>query len=396
MSLWTTPVDQIDFPLLDAFLKGKPNEGVRLDFKAQVPKELAKVIAAFANTIGGIIILGVEESSLNEPVWPPDSTKLHILQDDSKNPRDQITNIANDAIYPPVNVQLSRLIPNTYAPGKFLIVIRVDESKDAPHAIEKNQQVFYVEKTGISTDRFTLADMDRIERMIIRRRTIEDQRDRIVDEGHHRARAHVGINETNRWMAIIPYFPSRQVCQKEHCHKTLNNFHEYRGAMNVVRIPNGAYALRRQIREPQPAMIRNVTELTTNGFCLTSSVCHDFSDQDKWIKLENTLHLIQQTLNLWRRWAKGFDIETPQLWQIRAGFDQVFGYKMHGLDGMIESHHEVIMPSFGVTRLVGFSDLADDDPSPMLADLCQEILYCFDIGPVTDLADFIKKRYRVT
>jgi hypothetical protein len=396
MSLWTTPVNQIDFPLLDGFLKGRPNEGVRLDFKAQVPKDLAKIISAFANTIGGIIILGVEENSLNEPVWPPDPAKLHILQDDSKNPRDQITNIANDAIYPPVNIQISRLILNAHAPGKFLIVIRVDESKDAPHAIEKNQQVFYVEKTGISTARFTLADMDRIERMILRRRAVEEQRESIVAEGQNRGMNRLSGGEPNRWMAIIPYFPSRQVCQKEQCYETLRNFHRYPGELAVVRIPNGAYAIRRRVRQQQSPIVLNVSEMTTAGFCLTCSVCRDFPDQDKWVKLESTLELVQQTTKLWRLWATKFDIETPQLWQVRVGFQSVAGFKMNGADGRIESGHEVIMPSFDVSRLLTFDDLAGADPSEKLSDLCQEVLYCFDIGTVTDLAQFVRQQYPIS
>ena len=47
-------------------------EGPRLDYKAEIPKELQKVVAAFANTLGGIILLGIEANrATNRPVWPP-------------------------------------------------------------------------------------------------------------------------------------------------------------------------------------------------------------------------------------------------------------------------------------------------------------------------------------
>jgi hypothetical protein len=48
-------------------------EGARLDYKGiAFPKDLSKTIAAFANTLGGLIILGVDaDKKTNTPIWPP-------------------------------------------------------------------------------------------------------------------------------------------------------------------------------------------------------------------------------------------------------------------------------------------------------------------------------------
>ena len=41
-------------------LEGKP-EGIHLDYKREFPDDLGKHIAAMANTLGGMILIGVDE-----------------------------------------------------------------------------------------------------------------------------------------------------------------------------------------------------------------------------------------------------------------------------------------------------------------------------------------------
>jgi predicted HTH transcriptional regulator len=80
MLLWTMPIEEIEFRHIDEFLNMKLLENNRLDYKAAMPSELNKAIAAFANTFGGLLIIGVDEDkNTNEPIWPP--TKTNHLQD---------------------------------------------------------------------------------------------------------------------------------------------------------------------------------------------------------------------------------------------------------------------------------------------------------------------------
>ena len=58
--LWQKPVSELTFADVDEFLKARRPEGSRLDYKLHFPNDLAKTIAAFANTLGGIILPGVE------------------------------------------------------------------------------------------------------------------------------------------------------------------------------------------------------------------------------------------------------------------------------------------------------------------------------------------------
>src|SRR5437667_12250733 len=82
MSLWLKSVSEITFDDVDAFCRLGIPEDTRLDYKVDIaepapakgahPAGLEKLIAAFANTLGGDIILGVDaDKRENKPIWPP-------------------------------------------------------------------------------------------------------------------------------------------------------------------------------------------------------------------------------------------------------------------------------------------------------------------------------------
>ena len=55
------PLDQIEFTQIENFCRTRPREGIILNFKRDFPRRLDKSIAAFANTEGGHILIGVDE-----------------------------------------------------------------------------------------------------------------------------------------------------------------------------------------------------------------------------------------------------------------------------------------------------------------------------------------------
>ena len=57
MSLWTKPIHEIAFADIDSFCQAGWEESTRLDYKGEWPNDLAKTMAAMANTVGGLIIL---------------------------------------------------------------------------------------------------------------------------------------------------------------------------------------------------------------------------------------------------------------------------------------------------------------------------------------------------
>lgn len=94
--------------------------------------ELAKDIAAMANTRGGLLICGVREGTAG---------RAHTIEDlgDLSNGVEEkrIVQTAYSHIYPPVPVATMRLVGDTEGPDaeKTVLVISIPESDDAPHLV---------------------------------------------------------------------------------------------------------------------------------------------------------------------------------------------------------------------------------------------------------------------
>lgn len=125
---------------LRKFISNKIPEGRDLDYKREPwPKdqneEIAKDISAFANSKGGIIIVGVEEDPLTkQPVCLTPFVVEH-------NCRERIDQVAHDFIEPPVDKLEIKQIASK-KPSKSYLVIEIPESPKAPH-MNKYDYVHY-------------------------------------------------------------------------------------------------------------------------------------------------------------------------------------------------------------------------------------------------------------
>ena len=71
MSLWSKPTPELTFNDVDEYLGVRLPESTRLDYKLDIPSDVEKAIAAFANTLAAAAISGVEEDRQhNTPIWP--------------------------------------------------------------------------------------------------------------------------------------------------------------------------------------------------------------------------------------------------------------------------------------------------------------------------------------
>ncbi len=68
-NLFDTSFNSADFSTVVSFLEKDHEEGQALVYKGDINRSLRKTIAAMANTIGGLIILGVEDHD-NKPKPP--------------------------------------------------------------------------------------------------------------------------------------------------------------------------------------------------------------------------------------------------------------------------------------------------------------------------------------
>ena len=164
---------------LCALCEAKPllREGVRLDFKQELPPGgINKQLAAFANTMGGVVLIGVVEQDSHVKL-PLDGIEI------KPGLRERIVSAALDGIYPPLYPEVEVIaIPGT-KPERGIMIVRVSESAMAPHAIENRQRVYVrVDSVTKPHDREAAATLDQIERMWARRRGADEIKVRLRSE----------------------------------------------------------------------------------------------------------------------------------------------------------------------------------------------------------------------
>lgn len=194
--MFNAPFAEINFDRVVAFCKEWP-EGVRVDYKAE-PANIGKVVSSFANTSGGILIIGVRTDTNNMPILPlvGYSARAGI--------EEQITQSCYQGIYPPI-VPLVKVIPFPSDPSRVLAIVKVHESIEAPHAIENSTRVYI--RVNSTSDHVALAHIDRIEFLFSRRLNSEERRDKLFQKAF--ARTTVSLPRLR--VTIGPHYPDKHV-----------------------------------------------------------------------------------------------------------------------------------------------------------------------------------------
>lgn len=154
MKLHTAPLSSLTWQdVVDYCDLGLP-EGINRDYKAEVPKDLAKTVAAMANTSGGVIVIGVEEDRKStKPIAPPKGVPM------APGLNEQILNICIGNIAP-ILVPEVAVVPDPTG-AVAVIVLRIPQSHQAPHAISRSTAV-YTRRGSISNPE-DLATLDELE-----------------------------------------------------------------------------------------------------------------------------------------------------------------------------------------------------------------------------------------
>ena len=121
MHLYGATIASITWDDVDRFCQQGTAENTYLDYKTDFPSDLAKSIAAMANTLGGIILIGVDETDDGKP-------RLPLLGIDNDRGLDErVLNTILDSMTPPVIPEIVTC-PNA-AGDKAVMVIRIPQSE---------------------------------------------------------------------------------------------------------------------------------------------------------------------------------------------------------------------------------------------------------------------------
>lgn len=139
MNLLTKNIRDINFDDVVEFCKQQVLEGVQLDYKKLIPKDLAKHFASFSNTQGGLIIIGVGEDAKGLP-----TTRDGVANDNKLV--DRVHQFAaNVTPLPTYDVCLT-----DEQKGNVFVLVRIYEGAAAPYTTT-NDPTVWIRNGNIST-----------------------------------------------------------------------------------------------------------------------------------------------------------------------------------------------------------------------------------------------------
>lgn len=200
--LFTKEINHITYKDVVDFCGQQISESISLDYKKYFPADLEKTIAAFANTMGGLIIIGVEDSD-SKPKLPVEGLIYE------RGLRERVNSIMLDNIYPPVfpEIQVCEPINN-----RTFVIIRIPQSNMTPHYIRHRTQI-YIRTDDINKPE-ELAPAEQIECLRDRRKKSEELRETLYASALERYNNYLklhkfsGIPFSEATVSIAPLYPS--------------------------------------------------------------------------------------------------------------------------------------------------------------------------------------------
>lgn len=198
--MFSKPLSQIIYSDVEQFCSIF-SEGVRVEYKSEMIENIPKVVSAFANTLGGIVVIGVEADKVSNKVV---SIK-GICREEGMEER--IINASLNGIYPAVIPEI-RILDVPDKKDRIVVVIKVHESVEAPHSIQNSTRVYI--RTASVNQPHELAEVDRIEYLLKRRSETESRREALIEHASNRLKRNLKVASINNpilQVSIAPVFP---------------------------------------------------------------------------------------------------------------------------------------------------------------------------------------------
>lgn len=167
ISLFTLEKSKVNFQEVKNFCDQQISEGLRLEYKRDFPRneDLAKSVCAFANTDGGIILIGVEATKENNV--PSNIPGISL----EKGLEEKVSSICLSHILPRVMPEI-KLCPFSLADGKqrAFLFVRISQSYTPPHYVWQTREILV--RVNCENVR---ADLQTIEDLFERRKRIREE-----------------------------------------------------------------------------------------------------------------------------------------------------------------------------------------------------------------------------
>jgi hypothetical protein len=337
MSIWTKPIAEITYDDIDAFCQAQIPEGVKLDYKRELPNndKIADLIAAYANTFGGLIVYGVDaDQKTNKPILPIEGFAA------TKGVSERLEAICLDSVYPPVRPEV-HVVEKADDPSKMFAVVRVSPSPHAPHATRDHTRICVREGSQKRSDDLTKpATLERIEAILDRRRRLDDERETELELMKSRARQVIAGSDAPQqeylWFSLSPIFSSTgtltlQECLRIHADKLLFDFYP----RDLRPAPHGTFLIGEKASiELTTTEGRSITERVHSKFpCFCSGmtargqvfVASILLSRKPSFALEQWFHLLEGLFIAGTEVSRVADACTSQWWQLSMGAENIRG-----------------------------------------------------------------------
>lgn len=131
MHLYSEAIASITWAEIERFCQQGIPENTYVEYKSDFPKDLAKPIAAMANTLGGLILIGIDETDTGTPQLPLKGIDAH------RGLEERVLNTILDTMSPPVIPEIATCLSS--GGDRAIVVIRVPQSDHAPHALHSTR-----------------------------------------------------------------------------------------------------------------------------------------------------------------------------------------------------------------------------------------------------------------
>lgn len=200
------PFHEVTFDDVVAFCKKRVPEGKQLDYKYVLPKnyeKFAKVIASFANALGGLIIVGVQDDKNDLPHPPFIGIPYH------EKLRNTIEDIIKVYIDPVVFVDINVCVNKTGE--RMFVLIQIPQSNLTPHLVGKLKRAYI--RTGQSSRPEAIVHPEKLPWLLDHRKKSERLRHILYDkaerhfENYLKTRTVSADGEVVCTLSLQPFYP---------------------------------------------------------------------------------------------------------------------------------------------------------------------------------------------
>ena len=250
-------------------------------------------------------------------------------------------------------------------------MIRVNQSREAPHAIDKNRKVYVYERVDNINEPYELADLARIEHLIARRQQLVEQRETELEANLARAeRQMVKSNCPIRWMSVSPVYPWRDLHDPYACVSFHKHFppNLWSGAQwRFQSFTGGSFAIGQVFQQGKTPICTCVSAVSANGtlFCMTYTAetmqdnntlfnpnGADYEMRAKmWVNLRGFREMADQVLRTSDSFYKQSKARPGEL-MISMGMKNALDVLMHDSQSAQKSNAPFPDPEFRIDRII--------------------------------------------